>query len=62
MYEFPNTFFQPKDARDTQRNWNDIIPSANFGLVPLYLYNERKVGCHMPHDFLETRYFTVSVP
>ncbi len=62
MYEFPNTFFKPKDARHTQSNWSDIIPSANFGLVPLDLYNVRKVACHMLRDFLETRYFTVSVP
>ena len=62
MYEFPNTFFKPKDARNTQSNWSDVIPSANSGLVPLYLYNVRKVGCHMLRYFLETRYFTVSVP
>jgi len=62
MYEFPSIIFKPKDARNTQSNWSDIIPSANFGLVPLYLYNVRQVGCHMLRDFLETRYFTVSVP
>ncbi len=62
MDEFPNTVFQPKDARNTQRNRSDIIPPANFGLVSLYLYNVRKVGCHMLRYFLETRDFTVSVP
>ncbi len=62
MYELPNTIFKPKDARNTQSNWRDIIPSANFGLVPFYLYNVPKVGCHMLRHFLEIRYFTVFVP
>ena len=62
MNKFPDAIFKPKDAGNAQSHRSEVIPSANLGLVSLYLYNVRKVGGDMLRYLLEIRDLTVSVP
>jgi len=38
MHYLPDTVFGSKDHRNPHSVWGDILPSANFGLEPLYLH------------------------
>jgi hypothetical protein len=47
MHNLLNTVFTPKDARNAQGNRSELLTSANFGLVPLYLYDVGKLRSYV---------------
>ena len=47
MHYLPGAFLRSKDHRSPQSGWDDIFPSANLGLVPLYLYNVGKLRSYV---------------
>src|SRR5260221_1935780 len=42
MHHLPGAVFRPKDRRHPQSDWDDLLPSANLGLDPLYPHNVGK--------------------
>src|SRR6266446_3354784 len=54
MHHLPGAVFRPKDRRHPQSEWDDILPSANLGLGPLYLHNVGKLKSDVLRYVLES--------
>jgi len=61
MHNLPDTVFRSTDARNPQSEWDDLLPSANLGLVPLYLHNVGKLRSYVLRYDLEASGITISV-
>src|SRR5437870_5364645 len=60
MHHLPGAVFRPKDRRHPQIEWGDILPSANLGLVPLYLHNVGKLRSDVLRSVLESNDLALS--
>jgi len=45
--DLPGALFRAKDACSPQREWGDVLPFTNFGLVSLYLHNVGKLRSYV---------------
>ena len=61
MHKLPDTVFRPKNARNSQNYRDDILTSANLGLVSLYLHNVCKGRSHILRYVLEASDLTICV-
>jgi hypothetical protein len=62
MHDLPLTLFWPKNHRNPQRKRGDVLPSADFGLGPLYLHNVGKFRSHVPLYDLDANELAISDP
>jgi hypothetical protein len=53
MHDLPGPVFRPKDHRHPQIEWDDLLPSAKLGLVPLYPHKVGKFSSDVLRDNLE---------
>ena len=52
MHKPPGSVFKPKNACSAQNHLGHVFHSADFGFVPLYLYDvSQVVGCVLHHVF-----------
>src|SRR3712207_4809719 len=47
MYHLPRTVFRPKDHRDPQCGWGEVLHPAHLDLHALYPHRVRELGSHV---------------
>jgi hypothetical protein len=56
MRELPGAVLGSKDHRSPRSGWGSILPTANLGLCPLYLYNVGYLGSLRPGGVVEVNH------
>src|SRR5687767_6770796 len=60
VYHLPGPIFWPKDHRNPQSKWGEILSSADLGLLPLYPHGVGELGGNVLRYLLEASDLAIS--
>ena len=60
MHDLTHTLLGSEDHRDPQSGLGDILPSADFGLYPLYPHRVGELGSHVLRHGLAAQVLAIS--
>jgi hypothetical protein len=60
MHDLPGVVFGSEDRRTPQIEWDDILPSANLALAPLYPHNVGKLSSYVLRHGLKASDLAIS--
>jgi hypothetical protein len=60
VHNLPGALFRPKDHRNPQSKWGDILPCAYLGLLPLHPHNVGKLSSFVLRYVLEANHLAIS--